>query len=86
MRARPESGGSGGIVGMGETRAHRAVLVARLTNLDPYSESVPIINRAQIDETPLTATAPLGPFEFAHKMAVARITMPKTVRPSAGRE
>jgi biotin synthase len=34
----------GGIVGMGESRAQRAGLIAQLANLDPYPESVPINN------------------------------------------
>ena len=78
---------SGGIVGMGETRAQRAGLIAQLANLDPYPESVPINNLVQVEGTPLAGTAPLDPFEFVRTIAVARITMPKTmVRLSAGRE
>jgi biotin synthase len=78
---------SGGIVGMGETRAQRAGLIAQLANLDPYPESVPINNLVQVKGTPLAGTAPLDPFEFVRTIAVARITMPKTmVRLSAGRE
>jgi len=78
---------SGGIVGMGETRAQRAGLIAQLANLDPYPESVPINNLVQVPGTPLAGTAPLDPFEFVRMIAVARITMPRTmVRLSAGRE
>lgn len=78
---------SGGIVGMGESRAGRAGLIAQLANLDPYPESVPINNLVQVEGTPLAGTAPLDPFEFVRTIAVARITMPKTmVRLSAGRE
>ena len=78
---------SGGIVGMGESRAQRAGLIAQLANLDPYPESVPINNLVQVPGTPLAGTAPLDPFEFIRTIAVARITMPKTmVRLSAGRE
>lgn len=77
----------GGIVGMGETRAQRAGLVAQLANLDPYPESVPINNLVQVPGTPLADTAPLDPFEFVRTIAVARITMPRAmVRLSAGRE
>ena len=77
----------GGIVGMGETRAHRAGLIAQLANLDPYPESVPINNLVQVEGTPLAGTEPLDPFEFVRTIAVARITMPRTmVRLSAGRE
>ena len=78
---------SGGIVGMGESRAQRAGLIAQLANLDPCPESVPINNLVQVAGTPLDGTAPLDPFEFVRTVAVARITMPTTmVRLSAGRE
>jgi len=80
----------GGIVGMGETRAQRAGLVARLANLDPYPESVPINHLVQVEGTPLHAAlhdeAALDPLEFVRTIAVARITMPRAkVRLSAGR-
>lgn len=78
---------SGGIVGMGESRTHRAALIAQLANLEPYPESVPINNLVPIDGTPLAGTEPIDPFEFVRTIAVARITMPRTmVRLSAGRE
>ncbi|MEP6874642.1 MAG: biotin synthase BioB [Burkholderiales bacterium] len=78
---------SGGIVGMGESRAQRAGLIAQLANLDPYPESVPINNLVQVPGTPLSGTEPLDPFEFVRTIAVARVTMPNTmVRLSAGRE
>jgi len=77
----------GGIVGMGESRSQRAGLIAQLANLDPYPESVPINNLVQVEGTPLAGTEPLDSFEFVRTIAVARITMPKTmVRLSAGRE
>jgi biotin synthase len=77
----------GGIVGMGESRAQRAGLIAQLANLEPYPESVPINNLVQVEGTPLAGTEPLDPFAFVRTIAVARITMPTTmVRLSAGRE
>jgi biotin synthase len=77
----------GGIVGMGETRAQRAGLIAQLANLDPYPESVPINNLVAVEGTPLAGARPLDPFEFVRTIAAARITMPRTrVRLSAGRE
>ncbi|MBH1979452.1 MAG: biotin synthase BioB [Comamonadaceae bacterium] len=77
----------GGIVGMGESRLERAGLIAQLANLNPYPESVPINNLVAVPGTPLAHTAPLDPFEFVRTIAVARITMPRTmVRLSAGRE
>jgi biotin synthase len=77
----------GGIVGMGETRANRAALIAELANLDPYPESVPINNLVQVEGTPLHGTPAIDPFEFVRTIAAARITMPRAmVRLSAGRE
>ncbi len=77
----------GGIVGMGETRANRAALIAELANLDPYPESVPINNLVQVKGTPLHGSPELDPFEFVRTIAAARITMPRAmVRLSAGRE
>ena len=76
----------GGIVGMGESRAQRAGLIAQLANLDPYPESVPINNLVQVEGTPLHGGEALDPFEFVRTIAVARITMPSAmVRLSAGR-
>jgi biotin synthase len=77
----------GGIVGMGESRAQRAGLIAQLANLDPYPESVPINNLVQVEGTPLYGTEKLDAFEFVRAIAAARITMPKSyVRLSAGRQ
>jgi biotin synthase len=77
----------GGIVGMGESRAERAGLIAQLANLDPYPESVPINELVQVEGTPLAGSAKLDPFEFVRTVAVARITMPLArVRLSAGRQ
>jgi len=80
----------GGIVGMGETRAQRAGLVAQLANLEPYPESVPINHLVQVEGTPLHdelhGESALDPLEFVRTIAVARITMPRAkVRLSAGR-
>jgi biotin synthase len=78
---------SGGIVGMGESHAQRAGLIAELANLDPYPESVPINNLVRVAGTPLANQEALDPFEFVRTIAVARITMPKArVRLSAGRQ
>ncbi|HTQ01402.1 MAG TPA: biotin synthase BioB [Casimicrobiaceae bacterium] len=80
----------GGIVGMGETRAQRAGLIAQLASLDPYPESVPINHLVQVAGTPLHAQlngqSALDPLEFVRTIAAARIAMPKAkVRLSAGR-
>ncbi len=76
----------GGIVGMGETREHRAGLISQLANLNPYPESVPINHLVAVEGTPLANQQKLDPLEFVRTIAVARITMPKArVRLSAGR-
>jgi biotin synthase len=78
---------SGGIVGMGESRAQRAGLLAQLANLEPYPESVPINHLVKVQGTPLANEPDLDPFEFVRTIAAARITMPKArVRLSAGRQ
>lgn len=76
----------GGIIGMGESRAHRACLIAELAALEPPPESVPINMLVRIPGTPLADAPPLDPIEFVRTIAVARIAMPKAVvRLSAGR-
>ena len=77
----------GGIVGMGESRRQRAMLMAQLANLQPrYPDSVPINNLVKVEGTPLSDSEDIDPFEFVRMIAVARITMPEArVRLSAGR-
>jgi biotin synthase len=76
----------GGIVGMGESRLHRAALIAELAGLDPQPESVPINLLVPIAGTPLAQTEALDSIEFVRTIAVARIAMPASVvRLSAGR-
>ena len=76
----------GGIVGMNETRAERAGLIASLANLDPQPESVPINQLVKVAGTPLENAEDLDWTEFVRTIAVARITMPNSyVRLSAGR-
>ena len=78
---------SGGILGMGESRADRAGLLLQLANLPQHPESVPINMLIKIEGTPLENVGDLDPFEFIRTIAIARILMPKTyVRLSAGRE
>ncbi|NBU59212.1 MAG: biotin synthase BioB [Betaproteobacteria bacterium] len=77
----------GGILGMGESRAQRAGLLAQLAALDPQPESVPINNLVRVEGTPLADAEPLDPLEFVRTVAAARIVMPRSrVRLSAGRE
>jgi biotin synthase len=77
----------GGIVGMGETREDRVGLIATLAGLPVHPESVPINMLVRVEGTPLAQTPALEPIEFVRTVAVARITMPRSmVRLSAGRE
>jgi biotin synthase len=77
----------GGIVGMGEGAEDRAGLIATLASLPVHPESVPINMLVRVEGTPLAGQATLDPLEFVRTIAVARITMPKSVvRLSAGRE
>ena len=62
----------GGIVGMGESRRDRAGLIAQLSSLDPYPESVPINALVPVEGTPLARQEKLDPLEFVRTIAVAR--------------
>lgn len=77
----------GGIVGMGEGNEDRVGMIAALASLPVHPESVPINMLVQVEGTPLDHERKLDPLEFVRTIAVARITMPKSVvRLSAGRE
>jgi biotin synthase len=77
----------GGIVGMGEAREDRVGMITALANLPVHPESVPINMLVKVEGTPLARGASLDPLEFVRTIAVARITMPRSVvRLSAGRE
>ena len=77
----------GGIIGMGESEDDRAGLIATLACLDPHPESVPINALVRVAGTPLAEEPPVDAIDFVRTIAVARITMPKSmVRLSAGRE
>ena len=83
----------GGIVGMGETREDRVGFLHTLATLPRHPESVPINALVPIKGTVLgdmladTPLAKIDDIEFVRTVAVARITMPRSmVRLSAGRE
>jgi biotin synthase len=82
----------GGIMGMGETRADRVGFVHALATLPRHPESVPINALVPIAGTVLGdmlkgVPPAVDDIEFVRTVAVARITMPKSiVRLSAGRE
>ena len=84
---------SGGIVGMGESRADRVGFIHALATLPRHPESVPVNALVPVKGTVLgdmladTPLAEIDDIEFVRTVAVARITMPKSmVRLSAGRE
>jgi len=84
---------SGGIVGMGETRADRVGFIHTLATLPQHPESVPVNALVPIKGTVLgdmladTPLAQIDEIEFVRTVAAARITMPRSmVRLSAGRE
>jgi biotin synthase len=77
----------GGIVGMGEGREDRIGMIVTLASLPAHPESVPINMLVRVTGTPLADEQKLDPLEFVRTVAVARITMPRSVvRLSAGRE
>lgn len=83
----------GGIVGMGETREDRVGFIHALATLPRHPESVPVNALIPIKGTVLgdmladTPLAKIDDIEFVRTIAVARITMPRSmVRLSAGRE
>jgi len=78
---------AGGIVGMGEEAEDRVGMIAALATLPEHPQSVPINMLVQIEGTPLKRAKKLDAFDFIRTIAVARITMPRSmVRLSAGRE
>ncbi|QLC21842.1 biotin synthase BioB [Parasphingopyxis sp. CP4] len=84
---------SGGIVGMGETREDRVGFLHALATLERHPESVPVNALVPVKGTVLgdilhdVPEAKIDDLEFVRTVAVARITMPRSmVRLSAGRE
>jgi biotin synthase len=76
----------GGIVGMGESEEDRVGMIHALATLPAHPESVPINLLMRVGGTRLADSAPIDTLDFARTIAVARITMPKSVvRLSAGR-
>jgi biotin synthase len=77
----------GGIIGMGEDVEDRVGLIATLANLPAHPESVPINMLVKVAGTPLAHERAIDPIELVRTIAVARITLPRSVvRLSAGRE
>jgi biotin synthase len=83
----------GGILGMGESRADRVSFIHALASLPQPPESVPLNALVPVKGTVLAdllqdvPSARIDDIEFVRTVAVARITMPRSmVRLSAGRE
>jgi biotin synthase len=81
----------GGIVGMGESREDRVGFIHALATLPRHPESVPVNALVPVKGTVLgdmfAGERMIDDIEFVRTVAVARITMPKSmVRLSAGRE
>jgi biotin synthase len=77
----------GGIIGLGESVEDRVGLILTLANLPAHPESVPINMLVRVTGTPLADQRPVEPLDFVRTIAVARITLPRSVvRLSAGRE
>ncbi len=76
---------SGGIVGMGETRADRVGFIHTLATLPAHPESVPVNALVPVKGTVLgdmladTPLAKIDDIEFVRTIAVARITMPMSM-------
>ena len=82
---------SGGIVGMGESRADRIGFLHSLATLPRHPESVPVNALVPVKGTVLgdmlAGEKLIDDIEFVRTVAVARICMPRSmVRLSAGRE
>jgi biotin synthase len=78
---------SGGILGLGETRADRAGMLAELAAMDPAPDSVPINNLVRIPGTPLEEGEPVEPVELVRTIAAARLALPDSyIRLAAGRK
>ncbi|MCA1749314.1 MAG: biotin synthase BioB [Parasphingopyxis sp.] len=84
---------SGGIVGMGDDREDRVGFLHALATLERHPESVPVNALVPVKGTVLgdmlhdVPEARIDDLEFVRTVAVARISMPKSmVRLSAGRE
>ena len=80
-------GGSGGILGLGESEEDRIGLLYELATMEEHPESVPINALVQIEGTPLMEGGEKPDvFAMTRMIATARLIMPRSmVRLSAGR-
>lgn len=77
---------SGGIIGLGESKADRIAMLRTLANMEKHPESVPINALARVKGTPLENNPKIDTWDMVRMIATARIAMPSSmVRLSAGR-
>jgi len=77
---------SGGILGLGESRADRIEFLLTLANLETPPESVPINRLIPVAGTPLASAKQVEGIELVRTIATARLLMPESaVRLTAGR-
>ena len=76
---------TGGIIGMGETRAQRSEMAVEIAELAP--EEVTINMLVPVPGTPMEMQAPLEPGEVLRFFAVMRMALPRSIiKISGGRE
>ncbi len=76
----------GGILGMGETLAHRLEFIQTLVEMEDTPESVPINCLVPVEGTPMAEQPPVDPIELVRTIATVRVFMPEAkIRLSAGR-
>lgn len=76
----------GGILGIGEEPEDRLEMLLTLCTRPLHPESVPINRLSHVPGTPLAEQPPVSLWEMLRIIAIARITMPKSmIRLSAGR-
>jgi biotin synthase len=76
----------GGILGMGETLAHRLEFIQTLCEMETPPESVPVNCLVPVEGTPLADQPPVDSFELVRTIATVRVFLPTAkIRLSAGR-
>ena len=77
---------SGGIIGLGESKADRIKMLMTLSSLKPHPESVPINTLVPVKGTPLQDQKETSIWDLLRMIACTRIVLPESyVRLSAGR-
>lgn len=69
----------GGILGMGESASDRLKLIYLISQLSPQPEMVPLNALVPIEGTPLGGKPFIDSLDYVRIVALARITMPRTI-------